>query len=281
MSLKNLAQSNGLRQRLVTNFFLGLTLSLGLLGFSLSQPDVATASGLKEQPDQGDASVIGLASDALACLAIGDDLQADASGVVRLIWQGRAERARLVLSVAGTRAAHTIKVNGQPAALAPVRPDGLPCSADEYFYLDISPELLVQGDNLIEITDDALPDESWTAANVRLQVFGEVTAPIVPAGGRIAALTPIFTFINPYDGSTQEAIAQIPDGYDPGTPTPLLIAVHARSGTKETGLDWFDEIANAKGWLLASQSYMEAGLFLTIATSTLRVLTVSTKTRFC
>jgi dienelactone hydrolase len=250
--LKNLAQSNGLRQRLVVNFCFGLTLSLGLLGFSLSQPDVATASGSKDDPDQRDTSIIGLASDALPCLAIGDHLQANVSGVVRLIWQGQAEGARLVLSVAGTRVAHTIKVNGQPAALAPVRPEGQPCSADEYFYLDISPELLVRGDNLIEITDDALPGESWTAANVRLQVFGDVAMPIVLADGRTAAATPIFTFTNPYDGSIQEAIAQIPSGYDPGTPTPLLIAVHARSGTKETGLDWFDEVANARGWLLAS-----------------------------
>jgi pimeloyl-ACP methyl ester carboxylesterase len=238
-----------------------LSLTLGLLIFSLSLPGFVRASGPKDGSGRENGAVIGLASSALECLAVGDDLPGKASGVVKLTWQGQAKRARLVLSVAGAEAAHTIEVNGQPAALAPMHPGGQPCSAEEYFYLDISPEVLGQGDNLIEMTDDALPGDSWTAANVRLEVFGEFA--VSQAGGADSTgqigtadvsyiSRPIFTFTNSYDGSSQEAMAQVPDGYDDNTPTPLLIAVHARGGTKEKGLDWFDEEADNRGWLLAS-----------------------------
>jgi len=237
-----------------------LALSLGLLILSLNLPRIATASGPEDGSGSENGAVIGLASNAATCLAVGNDHPAQAVDVVRLTWQGQVERARLVLSVAGAEAAHTIKVNGQPAALAPVQPGGQPCSAEEYFYLDVSPEVLVQGDNLIEITDEARPGDSWTAANVRLEVFGDVTVlpagepdgtgPIGPADIGAAAYTPIFTFTNPYDGSIQDAIAQIPD--IPMTPAPLLIAIHGRSGTKESGLDWFAEAADRRGWLLAS-----------------------------
>jgi hypothetical protein len=241
---------------------LSLSLGLGLLALTLSLPGLAGASGPEDGSGQENGAVIGLASNALECLAVGDDLPGRASGVVRLTWQGQVERARLVLSVAGAEAGHAIKVNGQLAARVPVFPGGQPCSAEEYVYLDVSPEILVQGDNLIEITGDALPGDSWTAANVRLEVFGDFTVPqavgadstaqIGLADAAAAAYTFIFTFTNSHDGSAQEAIAQIPDVYDPGTVIPLLIAVHARFGTKEKGLDWFDEEANARGWLLAS-----------------------------
>ena len=258
---ENTAQSRKSRQ--TATLCLGLALGLGLLILGLHLPDIARASGPEDGSGQENGAVIGLASNALECLAVGNDLPGKASGVVKLTWRGQAERARLVLSVAGTEASHTIKVNGQPVALAPVQPGGQPCSTEEYFYLDISPKVLVQGDNLIEITDGALPGDSWTAANVRLQVFGgftvsqaggaDSTGQISTAGVSVTAIdTPIFTFTNSYDGSSQEAIAQIPDGYDDNTPTPLLIAVHARNGTKESGLDWFDDEANSRDWLLAS-----------------------------
>jgi len=241
---------------------LSLALGLGLLFLSLNLAHTARASGPQDDPDQTNGPIHGLASNALTCLSSGDNLPGQASGVVHLTWQGRVERAQLVLSVAGTKAAHPIKVNGHVAALAPVHPAGQPCSDEAYFYLDIPPEVLVQGDNLVQITDDALPGDRWTAANVRIQVFGDLAIP--PAGEAdragqtgtadlpAAIATFIFPFTNPHDGSTQEAIAQIPDGYESTTPTPLLIAVHPRSSVMEWGIDEFGDAADARGWLLAS-----------------------------
>lgn len=205
--------------------------------------------------------VIGVASNALDCLAAGGDLPAPASGTVRLTWRGRPERARLVVDVAGSEAPHSIKVNGRVAASVPVRPDGAPCSDEGSFYLDISPDFLIQGDNLIEITADALDGDAWTAANVRLEVFGDFTIPQIdqPAvAGQIGvtgvpSTTLIITFTSSYDGSTQEALVQIPTDYDERTgPVPLLVAIHARNGNMEKGLAWFDEQADIRGWLLAS-----------------------------
>ncbi|HID08379.1 MAG TPA: DUF2920 family protein, partial [Armatimonadetes bacterium] len=122
-----------------------------------------------------------------------------------------------------------------------------------------------QGDNLIEITNDALPSDSWTATNVRLEVFGDITVSQIggpDSTGQIGATditatdatsyTLIITFTNSYDGSSQEAMAQIPDGYDDDTPTPLVIFAHGRSSVMEEGIDTFDIAASDKGWLLAS-----------------------------
>jgi dienelactone hydrolase len=235
---------------------LSLTLGLGLLILGLNLPHIASAAEPKDAPGQESGPTIGLVSSAVACLAVGDDLPGQPSGVVRLDWQGQAEQARLILSVAGSEAAHTIKVNGQPAARVPVNPGGQPCAAEEYFYLDVAPDLLVQGDNLIEITNDAQADDSWTAAQVRLVVFGHLDAAdssqVGPAEVSIAATTYVLTFTNPYDATSQEFMAQIPDGYAPGNPVPLLIFVHGRSSSMVEGINAFGNATNARGWLLAS-----------------------------
>jgi dienelactone hydrolase len=200
-----------------------------------------------------------VASNALGCLTVGSGAPAPTSGTVHLTWQGQVERARLIVGVAGTEAGHTIKVNGQPVAQVPVQPAGRLCGDGEVFYLSVPPEVVVQGDNRIEITGDALAGDEWSAVDVRLEVLGDLFISVPESTtlyglsglSAMAATTAIVSFTNSYDGTTQEAIVQIPDGYD-ATPRPLLIAVHARSGTKEKGLDWFDEEANTMGWLLAS-----------------------------
>jgi pimeloyl-ACP methyl ester carboxylesterase len=208
--------------------------------------------------------VAGITSDALGCLAIGAAAPAPASGVVHLTWQGRVDRARLVLTVSGAEVAHTIRVNGQPAAHAPIHPAGGTCSGGEPFYLDIPPELLLQGENRIEITSsagrgDARLGDDWSAANVRLQVLGDLvldipdpTAPHDPGASALQAQGFVIRFTSPYDGSTQEAVAQVPAGYDSGVPTPLVVFAHGRNDVMETGIDMLGGAANAQGWLLAS-----------------------------
>lgn len=240
-----------------------LCLSLGLLILGLYLSGVTWASGPEDSSGQENGAVIGLASNALECLAVGNDLSGKASGVVKLSWPGQAERARLILSISGAEAAHTIRVNGQPVASTPIHPYGQPCRNGESFYLDVSPEVLVQGDNLVEITNDVRPNDSWTAAQVRLEVLGHFT--VLPPGapdnmGRIgaadvaAAAVTSYTvaFTNPYDESNQEARVVIPDAYNSNTPTPLMIYVHGRSSDMYDGEILFGAAANSKGWLLAS-----------------------------
>jgi predicted peptidase len=250
-----------------TTLWISLILSFCLLSMMVG---TATAAGPGGAPGEKDGNrsgggVIGVVSTALECLSVpdvssgGDDSLCDASGIVRLTWQGQAERARLVLDVAGTNAAHTIRVNGKAAALSPVCSDREACSDKDYFYLSIAPEILLQGNNLIELTDDALIGDSWTATHIRLEVFGDLTPSEETAGSRgdtgdvaISETTRIFTFNNSYDESSQEALYQLPNSYTGNSPTPLVIYAHGRNGTMEYGLDDLGGAANAKGWLLAS-----------------------------
>jgi len=245
---------------------LSLALGLGLLVSVLSLTNTAEASEPEGVSAQETGPIIGLASNPLECLTAGNNPPGQASGVVNLTWSGQAERARLMLSVSGTEAAHTIKVNGQPVASAPIYPGGQACRNGEVFYLDIPPEILVQGDNRIEITNDALPDDSWTAARVRLEVLGHFTvfqtdvhdgagdAGVVPVTGLAATAVTSYTvtFTNPYDGSSQEARVLISDSYTGMNPVPLVVYVHGRSSDMYEGEDTLGEAVENKGWLMIS-----------------------------
>jgi hypothetical protein len=216
--------------------------------------------------------ISGSVSNALPCLAAGVGAPAPASGVVRLSWGGHStsggqstsggpiERARLVLTVSGTEAAHTILVNGHPVAETPIYPGGVPCGmppdGGEAFYLDIPPEIVVNGENHIQITASGDARDSWTASNVRLEVLGDLSlyvadgaqpGDVKPAATQAQVFS--FTFTNAYDDSTQEAIAQVPTGYDDGVPSPLVVYAHGRDAAMEAGIDAFGDAADAQGWL--------------------------------
>jgi pimeloyl-ACP methyl ester carboxylesterase len=244
----------------ITALCISVILGLGISMLSLSLAGVAFGSDNGSHRKGG--PIIGLASNPVTCLAVGRGLPdtVSASGVVRLNWSGRVERARLSLRVSGAEAAHTIKVNGQTAASVPVYPDGQLCRYGEPFYLDISPEVLEQGDNVIEITNDGRAGDSWSAADIRLEVFGDVSTAAADVPGQFSATsttssTQIIAFVNTYDGDPdQEAIIQIPDGYTGNNPTPLMIALHGRTGVMESMITLYGSAANAstKRWLLAS-----------------------------
>jgi pimeloyl-ACP methyl ester carboxylesterase len=181
-----------------------------------------------------------------------------AGGVVRLHWLGEAQGARLWLTVAGSEAEHTIRVNGQPIGRAPIFRGVAACGAEGLSTsLEVPTGLLVQGDNLIEITSDALPRDAWSAAAVRLQVLGDVRlnrfGPLAESSSAsVLAQTLDVYFTNLYDSSTQTATVQIPDGYNPNTPVPLVVFAHGRYGSRMDGITIFSATANARGWLLAS-----------------------------
>lgn len=240
-------------------FGLVIIFCLSLLWTGLARPGLAQAAGPDNEPAAG---VIGVASDALRCLAVGPGAPAPAAGTVNLTWQGQAQSARLIVQVAGSEAGHTIKVNGQPVAQVPLHPEGRPCSAgedSEAYYLDVPVDVLVQGDNTVEITHDALAGDSWTAAYVRLEVQGNLIVNVPGSPGQVgpadvSTLAVPFTinFTNSYDGSSQQARVQIPDSYNSSVPTPLLIAVHPRSSTMFFGENEFGAAANTSVWLLGS-----------------------------
>jgi poly(3-hydroxybutyrate) depolymerase len=179
-----------------------------------------------------------------------------AAGAVHLTWRGTAQRARLIVWVAGADAAHTIRVNGHAVAAAPVLPDGEPCQGQPV-YLDIPSAVLVQGRNQIELTDDALAGDDWTASQVRLEVFGAIQRPAPEAAGLAAgaAVSLTVNFVNGYDLTSQQAWIQVPSSYNPSVPTPLVLYAHARSShmyePADSSQNW-DSAVEARGWLLAS-----------------------------
>ncbi|MDH7473673.1 MAG: prolyl oligopeptidase family serine peptidase [Anaerolineae bacterium] len=214
------------------------------------------AAGPPNKPDQDSQIATGLASNALECLSVGNNSSGEAAGIVSLTWPGQAEQSRLILTVSGAEAAHTIKVNGQPVASVPIHPEGQPCRDGETFYIAIPPDVLVQGDNVIEITNDAMPTDSWTASQVRLEVLGRF--PVLPIPGAaagdvlaMAVTSSTITFTNPYDGTDQQARIVLPDDYS-GDPVPLVIYVHGRSSDMYEGENTIGEATRNKGWLLAT-----------------------------
>ena len=160
-------------------------LSVSLISLVVVLPHPVAAGVIDKDGQQARESIVGVISTSVDCLSVpGDDLSTDTAcpsgtrgdttseGIVTLYWQGELERARLVLKLVGTSAAHPIYVNGKQAALTPVHADS---ASYEVFYLTIPPDIVVQGDNLVEITDDGLPGDGWRAADVRIEAFGSPT----------------------------------------------------------------------------------------------------------
>ena len=195
------------------------------------------------------------------CIGVGANnpalLSADS---VWIAWQGDITEARMIVRVTGTDASHTITLNGQPVAKVPTYPAGEACGGQE-FALEIPVEAVSQGENLIEITNDALAGDSWTAANVRLEIITASPPPAEPTPqvGIAASFTKqeVVSFTSSYDGAIQEFKAQIPSGGFAEcatlSPTPLVIYVHGRSSSMEEPFNGEIDVAvRNKGWLLAA-----------------------------
>jgi pimeloyl-ACP methyl ester carboxylesterase len=206
-------------------------------------------------PPPDSAGPIGLVSNALPCLAINSGTLAGPLGTLQFTWSGQAQAARLVLDVSGTHAAQPVWVNGQLVGSVPAGAQGQGCGPGQAVYLDFAASVLQQGPNQIEIGDAGLPGDAWTAADVRLEVFGSVqpVQPQYPFGPQTpVVVSQIVSFISHYDSSTQQAAIQIPDGYTGSSPVPLVLYAHARYGDMEEGLGMLGAAANTKHWLLAS-----------------------------
>jgi len=235
---------------------LAVVLALGfnsLLG-GIGGPAGALASAAAIPPDQ--TGPIGLVSNAITCLAINSS-SASSAGTIQFSWTGSAQNASLVLGVAGAQAAQPVLVNGQWVGDVPAGAPDAPCSRGQAAILNFSPSILRQGDNQIEIGDTGQPGNAWTAANVRLEVFGQVqpaaTQTTGPSSPQQPAVTnQIVSFTNHYDGSTQKADIQLPDGYSTANPVPLVIYAHTRYADMTEGADVLGTAANTRHWLLAT-----------------------------
>ncbi len=201
----------------------------------------------------------GIATEALPCLSIGPGSRGPATGEIKLKWQGRAEQARLIFTVAGAEAAHTIKVNGQAVAKTPIYLEGQLCGEGEVYYLDLPLAVVRHGFNTIELTNDAAAGDSWSAGNVRLEVLGKIdhdrgaTAEESVQAAAGSATVATITFLNEYDNSNQEARFQVPGMYNSATPTPLVLVIHPRSSDMFWGEnDSFHMAADSRGWFYAS-----------------------------
>jgi hypothetical protein len=201
----------------------------------------------------------GIATDAIPCLAVGPGSSNPAAGEIKLKWQGRAEQARLIITVAGAEAAHTIKVNGQAVATAPLHPEGQQCGEGEVYYLALPPDVVKHGLNTVELTNDAQPGDRWHASDVRLEVLGKIkhdkeTAAeegVQAAAGSATIAT--IPYLNSYDNTNQEARFQIPAMYNSATPTPLVLVIHPRSTDMFWGEnDGFHTAADSRGWFYGS-----------------------------
>lgn len=229
----------------------------------LALHNLALAAGPEDGPDQDGGRRVGLASTAVECLVVNAGALDSASATVSLEWEGQVDEAFLVLSAAGSRGEHSIYVNGQRVGRAPFRPGGRPCQAGPSVSVPIPTEVLASGDNVIAITNDAAVSDGWTAAEVYLEVHGDLRLPsptplevapdISHAGiGTAAAEIDSVPLASTYDGYYPHYVwYQVPD--DPiSDPTPLLVVIHGWGGTGEVMLDFMGAAINERGWLCAA-----------------------------
>ncbi len=177
-----------------------------------------------------------------------------ASSKMLFIWEGEPDSASLVLTSCGVKPNkhHSVYVNGHLAVQVDDDPYSTGCRCDEQGYgiggqtvaysLGDS-SIVINGWNYISITNDADVTDDWVAYGARLVLQGEVTQTLI---GR-------FDFTSSHDGSSRFAKYQLPIGYDPGKPVPLLVSI---AGTDEDrkweDLYRFAADANERGWLVLS-----------------------------
>ncbi len=239
--------------RCLTVFLLSLLLSTSTMGTSTASPSVATHV---QATPTGDSTVTSQPS---ACVAVEGSGPTDVP--IELAWRGTATRARLIINAAENEAPHMLFVNGQPIGALPVAMEGYGCRG-EAFYLDVPVSALVSGTNIVRLTSDGQTGDRWIASSLRLDVTGDIQP--VEDGVRAAASTATLetiNFTNTYDGTSQKARMQVPDSYD-GSPTPVVIMLHGRSGNmfafddpvqnpEGYGLEYHLDV-NARGWFFAS-----------------------------
>jgi pimeloyl-ACP methyl ester carboxylesterase len=247
-------------QRIPIEKLYWLLASLALLS-SLIWPQIASASG----PAQQEGRRVGLVSTKVECLAVNAGIQNNVSSTVKLVWTGQIEEAYLVLSAAGSEAGHSFYINGQLVGQTPVQPDGQPCDPNFEREISIPADLLVNGENIITLTNDANPGDSWTAASMRLEIHGVLSGPPVaaleaPTDGDVGTLAtcspgPGDELVpSSYEGGSisQRVYYHIPDGYDSVPSVPLVVVLHGFGQDGDGMRNLLDSEADERDWIVVS-----------------------------
>ena len=225
--------------------------------------NLASATGPEDSPEQDGGRRAGLTSTTVKCLAVQAGTPDSASATVRLEWAGQVDEAFLVLAAAGSQGGHSVYVNGRRVGSAPVQPGGRPCQAESPVGIPIPTEVLINGQNVITLTNDANLSDGWTAAGLYLEIHGVLSLPptlpeglpptLLPSGIEVTAVvSDNVPLTSSYDGISHQVWYQVPDGYTGSTPVPLLIGMHGWSGTGEMMLNFMGPAVNERGWLFAA-----------------------------
>ncbi len=181
------------------------------------------------------------------CMMIAPDRRSVQSVAAELLvlYAGKPDRAYVELTSCGVKASmrHTVYLNGQPAFQ--VRDDACrTClcggGGNTVTYALSDPAMVLNGSNVISITNDADVSDSWMARDARLLLEGNLDA----------AVQQELSFTSSYDGSERRAVYQIPIGYDPTVPVPLLVSISGTGDDRWDGLSLYAGRANREGWLL-------------------------------
>lgn len=241
--------------------WLAIALALVII---LTRWNSVSAAGPEDSPDQDGAQRVGLTSTTVECLAVKAGTLDRASATVRLEWEGQIDKAFLVLAAAGSQGEHSIYVNGQPVGNAPFQSGGQPCQAGSPVGIPIPAEVLVSGENVITITNDASVNDGWTAADLYLEIHGVLSLPpvalpespaptLLPPGVRATAVVSGSVWLtSSYDGVSHRVWYQVPDGYTGSSPVPLVIGIHGWSGTGEDLINFMGAAVSGRGWLFAA-----------------------------
>jgi len=178
-------------------------------------------------------------------------------------WEGAPTHAELRARVGNTDAGfhHPIYLNGQ---LIGHTSGDMGCAATcecddqagcrEVYPFD--PAFLVQGENTVSVTNEGNANDTYKFFEATIYISGDIT-------GTTRSYFPLQGGSTRVDGSLIEGVVQVPIGYDPGAPTPLVIALPNSTPStgvwtcydfeaKENGLKRYAIRANEIGWLLAS-----------------------------
>lgn len=180
------------------------------------------------------------------CMAVGPDYDGKPGytdhGYVFVFWEGRPTTARLWLQQANADGEHSIYVNGNRVGRSARDSRGSVCVAGTGYYYswDFDPAYLVKGYNVISITHDAVYWDNWGVNAGYIVVGGDISVPQMQ----------VITYTSTYDQKPRSAIIQVPLGYDPTIPVPLLVSLYGLGETMTDGWKRYAMEANARGWLL-------------------------------
>ncbi len=182
------------------------------------------------------------------CIGAGPEAAANGysdQAEVLLYWEGTPWSAKLIMDEANAGCGHSIYVNEHKVGVA-FPEGGSYCDGGRTREWSFDPAYLVNGWNTVRIAADGpCYENGWTATNIKLQAIGAVVAPLVE--------DVLYGTRAPYELWSK---VQVPLGYSPDRPAPLVVALHAWSfnsaAASGNALNYYAMAANERGMILAA-----------------------------